>query len=299
MEKELTYLFGRLNLIASFTSFSEKEDYLWNSLRAKIYINDGINNWGILDLNKHEFNSESFFTGKLSKYTPDAEEKQADTLNKQIKTVGIKDKIIASAAFVLHVRSGLIAYHVISNKISRNQFCKKFSEIIMKANDYLLVDAEIQSLNNQRSFLSEIRTFDTVNKISIYLHPSNPKFAKYWEKTDKKIKDIGAEKYTASYSNNSPNGLKINDELNDTNSNTVNPVTSEIYMAEDGYGIARATGSKNGKKKTISTRNTPITITLPENFEGEILIRNLSGQFNIILDRVSYYDTDKLESPKK
>ena len=277
--------------------FKNKKDFLTKSLKSPATIEDGNYTWAIFDLQPVLYQSEDFLVGNLSKYSPKGEEKQADTLNKQTKTLGIKDKIIAEAPFVLHIKSGLIAYHIVSNKISQNQFCTKFSEIVMKANDYLLVEAEIQSLNYQRSFLSEIKNFDIIYRINIYLHPSNPRFAKHWKDVDEKIKNINAEKYTASYSNKN-NGLNIDENENDENKNT-NQVVSEIYMAEDGYGIAKAMGIKDKKPITISTKNTPVTASASSNIPMIEIIRQLFGQFANILDRMSDCDENYLSKFNK
>lgn len=244
-----TYYFGRLHIIAAL---DDKKSYLKKSLTSNVSIRVGDFEWSFFEIDEVIINNEYFLHGRLAKYKPEANEDVIDRNEHVFSKRFIPDKVIAVSPFVLHPKSGVIAYHPVSNNISINQFRNNFSSIIEAANDYLLVKANIEVIDEEGAFLEAFKNLDKVFYISIEVHPSNPSNRDRWRKLDDKLKQANVEKYKETYENKK--GMHINED---------DEVYGNMLMAVDGYGKALISGISNGIKQSVSTETLPVQVEIP------------------------------------
>ncbi len=272
VNKDITYYFGRLNLIAYYT---DKKPYIVNSLKKKQQVVVKEYEWGFFDVDEITIFEENYIYGNLVKYKTLTAEEIVDREKRKTITEPASDRVLAKSFFLLHIKSGLIGYHPIPNKISDNQFRMIFSRLIEEANDNLLINADIQTVNEEVEIIKAIRSFDAINSLFIRLHPSNPNYSHRWKKIDDKMKIMQAEIYKSSY--NSNKGLVINEE---------DEVYEEILMASDGYGKAELYGQKDGKKKIASTEKIPIKAEGPKEGTTQEIVSPIISKFTEILKRI-------------
>lgn len=270
---EMMVLFGRLNLIAHY---DDKGEYLLNSLQADKQINKREFDWGFFDITEFKYEDQKYIAGNLIKYKSVLTEEFVDRLTRKTTNTPLNDRVVAKAKFVLHIKSGLIAYHTINNYITHQQFQKFFAELIEAANDYLLVNAEIQTINEQNEILEAIKKFEIINRLTIYLHPSNPRFSDRWKKVDKKLKAMSAHSYRVIYQTQSNLNIEADEDA-----------MSEIYMAVDGYGKATVHGMKNGKRAIASTVNASMKQSIPFSEDPKEILGNVIYKFREIWDRMT------------
>lgn len=233
--------------------------------------------WGFFNVTPLKTEFGAFFHGYLVKFEPESDEEVAIPETQQINDQLICNRVIAKAPFFIHVKSGLLIYKPISNRISSSSFKNIFVELFKKANDYFFIDAEIQTIQDQIKLLEEIKRFTRLYRISIYLHPSNPSNSERWRHIDERLKRLEAAKIKEEIEiKKEGTGLAIVED---------SETLSKIYMAEDGYGKARITGEADGITKTISTQDNPVKEKVdeePDNIEGTFkrLVTNIRSIFN-------------------
>lgn len=246
------YYFGRLNLI---TSGRDKRPIIRDALSSHAVVQIRSQRWGF-----YEFSEiDSYFTGFLVKYRPTVEEEVVNTERGVLEDVSIENRVTAKSRFFLHVHSGVIAYRPVVYEIPRVTFADRFVQVFENALDNFFVNAEIQSIEQERKLLEELSGFKAIHKVSIYLHPSNPNSRKIWRRIDKRMRDLNATSYRENYETKQEKGsLKIADDPD---------VRRKIAMAEDGYGSVVVTGERDGKMDTVSTNDNPFSILAPSNDE--------------------------------
>lgn len=246
------YYFGRLNLIIAGR---DKRRTIRDALSSHAVVGLRAQRWGF-----YEFAEiESYFTGFLVKYRPTAEEEVANPDRGVLEDLAIQNRVTAKSRFFLHVHSGLLAYHPVAYEIPRDTFANRFVEVFEHALQNFFVNAEIQSIEEERKLLDELNEFKSIRKVSIYLHPSNPSSRKVWRSTDERLRNLNATSYRENYETKPQKGsLKI---ANDRD------LRKKIAMAEDGYGKVAVTGERKGKIETVSTSDNPLSILAPSNDE--------------------------------
>ena len=269
---EKTYYWGRLNLIAAYTS---KYDFLLTCLQSGAHIFKNNHDWGIFDVKEINIANYTFVVGHLVKYKIKKVEEMVDRAQKKLTATEIKDLAIAKSRFVLHIDSGLIAYHPISRYISDSTFRKVFSMLIEKARNGLLVNVEIQVISEEHDILKAIKEFDTIEKLSIYLHPSNPTFRHIWEPVDRELKELRAEKHNSSYF--SKKGLNIDEKSS---------AYAKISMATDGYGKADLIGKKDQQARKASTEKLPVKTEIKDVGEHTEIENPIINKFKELWNRV-------------
>jgi hypothetical protein len=272
------YLFNRLNMIAHYES---KEEFLLVSLKKPITVFKRNFVWGFFNISPLNSEFGAFFHGYLVKFEPESDEEVANPETQRLNDQFISNRVIAKAPFFIHVKSGLLIYKPISNRISASSFKNIFVELFKKANDYFFIDAEIQTIQDQIKLLEELKKFTRLYRISLYLHPSNPSNSERWRHIDERLKRLEAAKIKEEIEiKKEGTGLAIVED----------PETlSKIYMAEDGYGKARITGESDGITKTISTQDNPVKEKVeeePDNIEGTF--ERLTKKIRSIFNRFTY-----------
>jgi hypothetical protein len=261
--RQVPYVFGRLNLIATY---SNKRDFLLKGLRTGRVINVRDFGWGFAEIAElKDPQHGEFLTGLLVKYRPETKEEVFDPKTHKLGDEEIDNKVIAKARFFLHVESGLIAYRLIGAVISAEVFRARFKKIFEEAHENLLLDVEIQSIDERSQIFEAIRRFRTIERVVVALHPSNPSNSALWRATDEKLKKMEAGSYREQFdAKKGGTGLKIEGQED---------LTGKITMAADGYGKAAVTGQVDGQRKTVSTQRQAVSALAPDDDEptGTIL----------------------------
>ena len=273
LPKEITYLFGRLNLISYQT---DKKSFIINSLRTDKQFNQRDNEWGFFNIQEISINdNDDYIQGDLVKYKSKSDEEIVDIKSRKTTNTSINDRLLAKSPFLLHIHSGLIAYHPVSSHIDSMQFRQIFARLIEEANDRFFVDAEIQAVNDEIEITYALKSFDKISTLKISLHPSNPSNRRIWKETDDKLKKMRAHSLKAVY-NNDDDGLIINE---------TDEIYGQILMASDGYGKAELIGFQNNEKKTASTEKVPMKISVMKDSDVMTTIESIISMFRKIWDR--------------
>jgi hypothetical protein len=122
-----------------------------------------------------------------------------------------------------------------------------------------------------------LRRFARIRRVRIRLHPSNPRNADLWARTDERLKARHATSMFEELRNDRPkDGLVVTDE----------DLQSKFYMAEDGYGRAEVVGEIDGKTATITTERNPVVTWVPSFELGPPgMIESLTEKFAVLLAR--------------
>ncbi|PKL77266.1 MAG: hypothetical protein CVV25_14795, partial [Ignavibacteriae bacterium HGW-Ignavibacteriae-4] len=261
------------------SSYDDKLAFIRKGLKTTKFIVADKFTWGFFNIEEFETDFGNVFSGFLGKYAPLKFEEKADPKIHSIIDEEIENRMIAKSRFFLIVNSGLIAYHTISNKISSNQFSKFLSQLFIEEYEKMFLNIELQSIKEQYEIFDAIKKFDQIQKVTIYLHPSNPSNRDSWDHIDKMMKDLEAAsmKEEVCYKENSK-GLQ--------NVSTNSEVVSRIQMTEDGYGETQVRGYLDGELKTISSKENPITCDAPnDEFESKTVFNILKHKFTDIMSR--------------
>jgi len=235
--------------------------------------------WGFFNTLEMETELGAFLHGYLVKYKPEFSEEVANPLTHNLEDQFIENFVWAKSRFFLHIKSGVISYHPIGNAISKELFVERFCKLFEHTLENMFVNVEIQSIEEDYKIFEVIRSFQKIQHLHIYLHPSNPSNRDRWRRTDDRLKNIGASKYYEHYY-----AEPLLDNLNIIDDEDIN---SKITMADDGYGKAEITGIFDGETKTISTSDNPISTHAPgdeespENVLNKLLekIKNIFRRF--------------------
>jgi len=272
-----TIYFGRLNVICPFTK-EEKIEYIFNSLNKQMSEEEKDFMYGFFEIKRFNHMDKAFVTGLLVKYKIETDEEIVDESNRVLDKTMIPNKIIAKSEFILHLHSGIIAYHPITNHIPNNKFRTEFCKLLEKANNRIFVNAEIQPIDEEAKIFEAIKKFEIIYSLKIALHPSNPSNRNRWKKTDDKLRKMEVENYCEIY--RSRHGIKI-DENDEAYGN--------IIMAADGYGEARIKGTREGKETSASTTQLQMTLKV----ENEPLLSSMEllyKSFHKIFERFEKND---------
>lgn len=269
-----TYLFGRLNLIATY---NDKQQYLLAGLSPAGNIESHGFEWGFFQVRTLQVAAGPFFHGVLVKYRPRSAEEVAVPSEHLLIDEEARNRVKAKSPFFLHVPSGVIAYRPITGQISPETFRSRFCTLFETAHDGLLVSAEIQSVQERLKLLEALTRFSFIQRISVALHPSNPRNSQRWKRTDERIKALRAVRYREEFEAK-PGGPGLLIPPDDE-------VVDKIVMADDGYGQASATGRIDGHVKTITTSTNPVAAQVPVDDDPTRILRGLQPTLDDILRR--------------
>lgn len=274
-KKTVKYVMGRLNLIASY---KDKFEYVKSSITKNVIVDSSSKKYkfGIFEVETKIIEDESFLIGTLTKFSPIEDEEKVNIKEGRIDVSQDKNNVVAKSNFILHVKSGLIAFRPIGNKISEQSFRKIFPEIIEKANEDFFINADIQIISQEIDIFKSLENFEKIRNVSIQLHPSNPTNRDIWKKVDEELQNSQVETYSTSYK--SEKGIIVSSE---------SKIFSEISMAADGYGKARIEGEQCGQKKVASTDEIPVRFDVSQDEDkNKILSGSIIKKFKEIWDRM-------------
>ena len=254
--RDSKYYFGRLNIISAYEE--EKKSFLERGLNSGVLISERNYTWGFFEV-ESVLEEGDFLSGFLVKYRPLDPEQFVNIETREIEEQEIRNRIRAKSRFFLHVTTGIIAYQSVT-EINEKSFRENFAKLLEASYDNLFIDAEIQSINQEESFFESIKRFDSVAKVSIYLHPSNPSSRNLWKRVDERFKNLGLESYTEIY--------KLKEDRRNLDIEGDEEINSKLHMASDGYGKAKVRGKKDGEYETITTGDNPIEAEVENSVEN-------------------------------
>lgn len=250
--------FSRYHITTS-KDISDKIDFLLTGLRndARIDVKEFV--YKFFDSEIVSFEGADFITGNLVKYHPEDKEKVVDEITMQIRDAEVKNKVVGMMRYIIDPSSSIIMFAEVPNVISKEAFSKIFPPLFEQNHDFFNTQISLSPIKEQYSFIEEVRSFKAIKKIIIVLYPSNPNFADRWKSIDERLRNNNINKYREVQTNNIP-GQNISVDTETEN---------KFLMAEDGYGVSRASGiDATGEERTVSTKdekkhiNKPITVDL-------------------------------------
>jgi len=161
----------------------------------------------------------------------------------------VEDVVSAKTPFFLHIESGVVAYHTVPKLLESEMFLARFGQLIYQGAGGFFVDAEVQPIEEKLQLVKELRMFDRILELDISLHPSNPSNRRIWKRQDERLKRLGAMKYREKYE------MPRSGEFLSLRIQQDRDIRSKIAMAEDGYGVVRVSGEKDGRPLRVSTRD--------------------------------------------
>lgn len=271
--RNVTYYFGRLNIIATYTN---KNAFILEALRSSKIFQYRQSSWGFFEIETHD--NGSYCSGWLAKYKPSAIEEVALPEQQALGGYPIPNLVSAKSRFFLHLDSGLVGFHPVTPDIPKEVFTERFCSCLENAYDKLLVSAEITFVEDEYEILEVLKTFSSIRQIDISLHPSNPSNRDLWKSVDERLRRLRATKYIEQYETNRPDGsLEAQSDAE---------IRSKITMAIDGYGRASVSGVVDGKQKTITTEDNPVTEEAQgDSAEAKFVLETLKAAFDKIMRR--------------
>jgi len=220
----------------------------------------------------------SFFEGFLTKYKERDAVEVVDTKARAIADENVENLVVAHARFFIHVASGLVAYHPVGTRISASAFQTRFCRLIEGAMNEVFFSAELLPINQLEMFEEALRKFTRIDRLSIYLHPSNPSNRQPWRRVDERLQAMNASQYQEVYRGNpAKGGLKPEADKS---------IRRKIVMTEDGYGRTEAIGIMDGKPHKATTQSEPLSSRASnDSASAAIVLRTLANSFTSILQR--------------
>ena len=243
----MDFYFGRLNIAGGYEG--DKAERLLAALRAGIIINKYNNNWTVYDVSmwsRGDSDAQSFIVGRLTRYH-DTKEDTFDDETKRPTQMSVPRKVYGEGRFFIHVKSMLIAYSPDSG-IRESSFRRYLAEIIHHGLGGILVHVEIDPIIEAYQFIRDVKSLDTVRDISVWIKPSNPGYKDQWKEVDEELQEEKVEEFHTRY--------KLKDKVK-----AAIPeggfLEKILLMVSDGYGNAKARGTKDGEMKTIRSGQAP------------------------------------------
>jgi hypothetical protein len=250
------YLFGRLNLLASYDSEAKKRNLILKGLRHNTTIDAYGNSYGFFEVRQMTANKERFIHGFLVKYRPMTTEEVAEPNTRRLRDLEVKDRVQAKARFFLHIHSGVISYHPVLAEIPPHRFRNLFVDLFVKSHDAFFVDADFQTIDDKMNIFEEIKKLTRVKEVSIRLHPSNPSNSELWKDVDARLKQLELISATEK--------LKVKEGKNGLALIKDPETISKINMAVDGYGIAKIDGAQDKHAVHLTTADKPVAALAPD-----------------------------------
>ncbi|NJK29588.1 MAG: hypothetical protein HC851_07745 [Acaryochloris sp. RU_4_1] len=276
--RDSKYYFGRLNIVSAYEE--EKKQFLEHGLNSGVLISERNYTWGFFEI-ESVVEQDDYLSGFLVKYRPLDPEQFVNTETREIEEQEIRNRITAKLRFFLHIRTGIIAYQVVS-QINEKSFRENFAKLLEASYNNLFIDAEVQAINQEESFFEAVKSFDSIAKVSIYLHPSNPSSRDIWKRVDERFKNLGLESYTEVY--------KLKADRSNLDIEGDEEINSKLHMASDGYGKAKVRGKKDGEYETVTTGDNPIEAEVENSVENterpQEILKQILPTFRSLFNRI-------------
>jgi hypothetical protein len=216
---------------------------------------------------------DNYIYGYLIKYDPYSIDEVFNEKELKVSKDSLRNKIVAKSLFIIDYKESLIIFEEISGHISTKTFIDRFKELFIENHkEKRKANIDISAIVDKYAFLNKVKDLKKVEKITLNLFPSNPRFNDRWKNFDERLRNNNINKYKEVQETNDPEGIIVDTETE-----------SKMMMSEDGYGKSIVMGiDKKNIKTTLSTSNRERTITLdvPKNIieMGFIEIINFMNQ---------------------
>jgi len=267
---------GRLNIIPRLSD--EKESYLLAGMQSPPTIVHRRTKWSFFEVQADTIQDNRFIHGFLVKYRSSESDEVVSEEAHELVHETVVNRVAAKARFFIHLPSLIIAFQE-GRIITEEVFVERFVALLREGHGGFFIVPEIQLIQEEFAVFEAIREFDVISKVSIYLHPSNPDSTPDWDDFDDHLTAVGAASYREEYIA-APNtqGLRIADDPD---------IKAKITMAQDGYGKASVTGIVDGRPRTVTTLDSPVTARAPRDpdVEPSVVVEALRAAFNAVLRR--------------
>ena len=243
-----SFLFGRLILLGGWTK--TKRDFIYEAISSGEFYNKGKFRYGIFNVRNIEIAGEEFAYGVLAKYKQNLEGEVVNEKKKEIQEEVLIKGVVGKSDFFLHYESEIIAFREIKNRISQEQFRDIFARLIEAGQHNFFVSAKISIIEEECKIIDALKQFESVNCITISVHPTNPNNRPIYDKLDERLKKLQAENLKQTIESKD-GSLNKNELMNDE-------IFGGIVMSSDGYGSSSISGKMDGRSVTISTGESPI-----------------------------------------
>lgn len=249
------YYFGRLNIIAQFEDYSEKEELIYDLLeKGESYEYRKYHYTFVEPENVQDSSGNNFFTGYLVKYSKVGRDETVDTESQSFSTQRVENKTEAKVRFFVQPKKGLLMHHASGSILSANSFRNRFAELLEASRKEGFFQADVQVINDQYEIFQEMEDLTSIQNVKVSLHPSNPNPNPTYEDVDENLREKNVKTYTEEY-DGGDGSLNVKDD---------EEIRKKISMANDGYGVGKIRGTdEDGEKKTVATDDQPTTEKVP------------------------------------
>lgn len=270
------FIFNRIHLDSS-EKIENKVQFLMDGLISKSATSHNKYAYKLVDVEL----KDNYIYGYLIKYDPYSEDEVFDEENETLSKDGITNRIIAKSFFLINHKESLLIYETVPNQITSTTFTKRFRELFIdnhkeKRTAYI----EISEIVEQYTFLEKVKSLKEIERISLILVPSNPRFADRWEAVDERLRENNIGRYQEIQEAKNRGGIIVDNETED-----------KILMTEDGYGSAKVKGiDQNGVPTNLTTKRNEraVSADVPRNIinQGMVAVVNfLAGIIKKIKER--------------
>jgi len=240
------FYFGRLELRGK----KWEDKYVNNLFSLENTEISGKFKYGLFDLQELEFNNQKHVFGRLVKYKSRLEGEIVDESTRKVLEGGIDLGVVAKSDYYLDMRTGVIAFHPITNLLSESQFREMYARLFNAANHEFFIETTIKLSSEQIEIKEAIQEFQVVNRISYDIHPPNPTADPIYEKIIERLNHLKVVKMKGEL-------IGGKDGL-DKKALSEDDASLAIQMASDGFGNASVNGIVENRNVTITTRKSPI-----------------------------------------
>jgi hypothetical protein len=271
------YYFGRLNTIAEYGDYDEKEEMLYGIISSSAVFNYYGYNYTFVEPEKIETEyGETFITAFLVKYSELGEDETVNPEEQSLESETVENKTKAKVRYFLNPKTGLLVYHASGNDLRQKQFRKRFEDLVEASKKEGFIQASIQTVTDEYEIFEQLDKFQAIRRLEVSLHPSNPNTNPTWDEVDEDLKDKNVNTYIEKFQ--SEDGLNVKDD---------DEVRSKLSMANDGYGKGEFEGiDEDGEEKVVATEDQPTTSEVPrEEQDPSGILEYLSEPIQSIMGR--------------
>jgi hypothetical protein len=249
--------------------------------------------WTFIDVKTFQDGKGTYYFGRMSKYSPDAEVAIVDPAKRTEIRQQEPNLSIASSPFVyIPEYSGIVYLHV-SNHIEHKTFISRWNSIIRASLEGILVDCEIEPITDLRSFSIKLKNLDGIYALASTVSPPNPLFGPLWKDLKEYLdsRGTGRMKVAEESTKSEPLETELPEHVEGIVMQTEdNPYTPEplpigdaaILMAADGYGSGYVKGKQGEEIVIIRTSETVRNFQFSREPEPEELYRRAAQIFRKI-----------------
>jgi hypothetical protein len=277
-------LFNRYHFLTSI-DVKDKLDFLSTGISEGASYSNGNFVYKFIETESISDETSQYIVGYLVKYSPHGYGEVFDETSGTVKYGEIKNKVIAKSLFIIDLLESVIVFQEVYNLLTKGIFIRAFNQLFSSQFE-MFVEFEISGIKEQYSFINQVKKLKKIERISISLVPSNPRFAENWKDIDERMRENNIDKYKEiQESTKGDFGIKLDKETE-----------GKLQMSEDGYGESKASGiDENGNEIMISTvtKNQDVNEILPKEIENrgaKSVLRFIHGTLQRIKDRTNKYE---------